>query len=677
LIADETVNVLIANLADSRPAVRREAIVRLAQLGPSASDAIPGVTNRLHDEDLFVRAHAARAACRIGIAPDVVVPVLSDLLQPYEPKLCCLASLMLGEIGSPAWPAVPTLHACMKSSDASVRLHAAEAILKIDAADATALRELLAGADDDSADLRYFAICALGAVALENGQALFALHRSLTDQDSIVAVTAAVNLMKRLDIPSVEARQAPDMEELAGLIEDLQDTSANVRQAAAIRLGLSGRAARRATVALHGRLADPDFAVRLHAAHALWQIGPPSPETLAREILPELIDLLGISKSNVRFAATFVLGQIGPAAGDALPPLYDMFSGSKLRDQSLITAVISRIDPRDREMIANLIAALHEPEGEVRYLSAMALGTAPLVHQRRVERALTTASADRNLRVQQAAAEALDRLRLRSNQARRAVTAQVSSLDSPEAGLGSALPSSLQDQTADNTDELTSDTLVMDAPRNNFDESDDGPSRRNSIPPIAEVSQTIERKQASAYDAYKNPDEGLRPIREVGASIRPLTTDKMPDDYAFARFAGERTVWHELGMSRGWSSLTYGWDAPAVYFKPLYFEDINLERYGIHYGLCSPIISFGKFFGSIPFLIPCKMVVQPPCECLYTLGYERPNNCVPVHCFGWGCPNMSLLRWCDRNSCSCPIRPACPWTRDFRACATDCTTGDE
>ncbi len=117
-----------------------EAAVRLASLGQVAGEAIPGVTNRLQDEDPFERAHAARAACRLGASPDIAVPVLSLLLQPDEPQLCCLASLMLGELGSGARPALPALVNSIKSTNASIRLHAAEAILKIDSTDSTAAR---------------------------------------------------------------------------------------------------------------------------------------------------------------------------------------------------------------------------------------------------------------------------------------------------------------------------------------------------------------------------------------------------------------------------------------------------------------------------------------------------------------------------------------------------------
>jgi HEAT repeat protein len=285
----------------------------------------------------------------------------------------------------------------MKSSDASVRLHAAEASLRIDPTDTPALRELLAGMDLGSADLRYFSANALGEAALENEQAVFALHRALTDADTYVSITAALNLSKRFDLPRGEAMRAPEMEELARLIDDLEDSSAVVRQAAAIRLGQFGPRVWRAVNSLRKRLADPDLAVRVHAANALRQIGGTGRKISARETVHALVDLLGISKSNIRYAAMYVLGEIGREAAGALPALYDMFSASSLRDRVLLAAVISRIEPQNREMVGILLSGLNEQAGDVRHLSAMALGSAPFAHQQRVERGLKATADDRNL----------------------------------------------------------------------------------------------------------------------------------------------------------------------------------------------------------------------------------------------------------------------------------------
>jgi hypothetical protein len=40
------------------------------------------------------------------------------------------------------------------------------------------------------------------------------------------------------------------------------------------------------------------------------------------------------------------------------------------------------------------------------------------------------------------------------------------------------------------------------------------------------------------------------------------------------------------------------------------------------------VISAGKFFFTIPAL-PYKMAVDPPHDCVYTLGNYRPGSCAP------------------------------------------------
>ena len=83
-------------------------------------------------------------------------------------------------------------------------------------------------------------------------------------------------------------------------------------------------------------------------------------------------------------------------------------------------------------------------------------------------------------------------------------------------------------------------------------------------------------------------------------------------------------------MQVEWMPFCYSWISPVFYHKPLYFEQPNLERYGIGAaGVLQPLISSAHFFGSIP-LVPYKTLTHHPREKVYTLGHGRPGNCVPV-----------------------------------------------
>ncbi len=81
--------------------------------------------------------------------------------------------------------------------------------------------------------------------------------------------------------------------------------------------------------------------------------------------------------------------------------------------------------------------------------------------------------------------------------------------------------------------------------------------------------------------------------------------------------------------SREWCLLTYTWKAAALCHKPLYFEEVQLERYGHSAGpIVEPLLSAAHFFITVP-LLPYYMGVDPPLECQYTLGYYRPGDCAP------------------------------------------------
>jgi hypothetical protein len=80
---------------------------------------------------------------------------------------------------------------------------------------------------------------------------------------------------------------------------------------------------------------------------------------------------------------------------------------------------------------------------------------------------------------------------------------------------------------------------------------------------------------------------------------------------------------------RPWCGTNYCFCATALCYNPLYFEEINLERYGFGYSDClQPVCSAAHFFGRVPCL-PCMMLRDCPFECNYTLGHYRPGSCNP------------------------------------------------
>ncbi len=101
------------------------------------------------------------------------------------------------------------------------------------------------------------------------------------------------------------------------------------------------------------------------------------------------------------------------------------------------------------------------------------------------------------------------------------------------------------------------------------------------------------------------------------------------------------------GFSAGPTEI-FTWIAPDFYHQPLYFEQPNLERYGIGARrYLQPPLSFAHFFGSLS-LVPYKMLTVHPCDSVYTLGAVRAGNCAPKErrtLLGQAYPGAALRYW--------------------------------
>jgi len=91
----------------------------------------------------------------------------------------------------------------------------------------------------------------------------------------------------------------------------------------------------------------------------------------------------------------------------------------------------------------------------------------------------------------------------------------------------------------------------------------------------------------------------------------------------------ECTLGDDQFAARQWEPVTFAWKASALCHKPLYFEEVQLERYGHTAGpIFQPVLSGAHFFLNVAVL-PYKAGINPPNECQYALGYYRPGSCAP------------------------------------------------
>lgn len=106
----------------------------------------------------------------------------------------------------------------------------------------------------------------------------------------------------------------------------------------------------------------------------------------------------------------------------------------------------------------------------------------------------------------------------------------------------------------------------------------------------------------------------------------------LPTDHAAACWQQLNAASGPLAFARLWPQQCYTWDATCLAHRPLYFEEVNLERYG--YGCCDCLqsaASAAHFFATVPALPYC-MAADCPGECQYTLGHYRPGSCPPWRC---------------------------------------------
>jgi hypothetical protein len=119
----------------------------------------------------------------------------------------------------------------------------------------------------------------------------------------------------------------------------------------------------------------------------------------------------------------------------------------------------------------------------------------------------------------------------------------------------------------------------------------------------------------------------------VGASqsliARAARRDKSVPDYSREYFSEQPPIAYGPARSAEGVPNFTGPVAGDFCYRPLYFEEKNLERYGRHWGPVQPIVSGARFFTTVPAL-PYLMAVNHPRTCYdwhqpYPAGFYAPR----------------------------------------------------
>ncbi|MEX0791986.1 MAG: hypothetical protein WD045_02545 [Pirellulaceae bacterium] len=181
-------------------------------------------------------------------------------------------------------------------------------------------------------------------------------------------------------------------------------------------------------------------------------------------------------------------------------------------------------------------------------------------------------------------------------------------------------------------------------------EEEISPSIPSDMDPEAETEDTAPRRRSLHQELRDDPqffekltDQQRRELfdrrkpTEYGIANSRLSPDeKQPENIAANLFAQEPAEHSAFGYQRDWYPSMALWESPAMFHRPLYFEEVNLERYGHRHAFLQPGLSAAHFVGNA-IALPYKIGVNHPCERIYTLGHYRPGDCNPhnVHGLPW------------------------------------------
>jgi hypothetical protein len=150
-------------------------------------------------------------------------------------------------------------------------------------------------------------------------------------------------------------------------------------------------------------------------------------------------------------------------------------------------------------------------------------------------------------------------------------------------------------------------------------------------PEVIALPEDVDTPAPVAISPYKPATEDeskidrfKRQIVEVPVDIRP-TEGILPENVGAEKFAAEPTIDESLPSGEP-ASIFCSYTPWTICYRPLYFEDIALERYGKNVGCLQTGLSGVRFFGSVAAL-PYKMTRRPPRSCECSNGFSRPGDC--------------------------------------------------
>lgn len=293
--------VIRSNAQSGHPGLRTVSLWTLARVHLDDLEvrraAMTELIARLKDERPQIRAVAARGLAALPPAPEVAVPLWEEAMKdadativlhaldaiaslgaPAVPRLASLldtheqlrveVTYILGQMGPEAAAATEALAGLLADEDVHLATEAALALGKIGPAAKSAVPALCAVLEHDDEKNSHSLILALGKIGPDAAEALPLVLKAMESEDKALAVLAAWTLVRIQPASSKE----PAAKAVPVLIAGLEDPLPETRKTAAETLGSLGALAREAVPALEKAKEDDVEAVREAAAEALEAI---------------------------------------------------------------------------------------------------------------------------------------------------------------------------------------------------------------------------------------------------------------------------------------------------------------------------------------------------------------------------------------------------------------------
>jgi len=135
------------------------------------------------------------------------------------------------------------------------------------------------------------------------------------------------------------------------------------------------------------------------------------------------------------------------------------------------------------------------------------------------------------------------------------------------------------------------------------------PGTQQRIKSIREISLDIRAPQL-----FNDQQQAMPAPPDEGATALPLLAEAQPftrGDLANSGFHWQPTV----------EGLTFC-------YQPLYFQEVNVERYGRSFGMFQPVVSVASFYGRVP-LLPYMAFARPARRCTCPPHWTLPGYRIP------------------------------------------------